>query len=333
MACTYLGFRGWENGSRIAPDSDITQGGVDDVFAYAAGVAHHTGNYSLHIRNITTIRYWVTGTPANLGVSFWIRQVYDYGFRVELTLSTGESLWYVYDSAGSTYDAYVDEVKVADGNAIVFEPNAEYYHLDIYTVVDNAGSMGCKINGQVAINYNGDTLPDGASAEIVDFRLAKTDGGSDVFYFRIDDLAWGTGDYPGDVRVEAIVPTADTAVDDWTPTAGDSYACVDEIPPNTSDYIYTNTNTDETELDLGDFDGADKTILAVQVIMHANEDTADANEIKEGVDSNGTDDTTQHIMSTVWTNYVHFMLNNPDDDAAWEDGDIDALKVRVEAVI
>jgi hypothetical protein len=108
---------------------------------------------------------------------------------------------------------------------------------------------------------------------------------------------------------------------------------VDEIPPNTTDYIYTSTNTDETELELADFTGTGKTILGVQVFARAKEDVATAEQLELGVDSNGTDDTDTKTMTDAWQGYWYFLQDNPDDAAAWEDADIDALKWRVEAVI
>jgi hypothetical protein len=46
----------------------------------------------------------------------------------------------------------------------------------------------------------------------------------------------------GPVRIYAAVPFNDTSVDQWTPASGTPhYPMVDSIPPNFSDYVYSNT--------------------------------------------------------------------------------------------
>jgi len=42
---------------------------------------------------------------------------------------------------------------------------------------------------------------------------------------------------------------------------------------------------------------------------------------------------TEHALSTEWEYYFHTADDNPADSAEWEDADIDALKLRYEAVI
>ena len=68
-------------------------------------------------------------------------------------------------------------------------------------------------------------------------------------------------------------------------------------------------------------------------MVRAKQTTASGEQIEVGVDSNGTDDTTTHNLSTNFAYYMHNMELNPDDAGAWEDADIDALKMRIEAVI
>jgi hypothetical protein len=129
------------------------------------------------------------------------------------------------------------------------------------------------------------------------------------------------------------VPTADTAVDDWTASAGDSYSCVDEVPASDADYIYTDTNADETELALTDWDGAGKTPVLVTAWGRAQESAATGETLNIGVDSNGTDDVTGHVLTSSWRYYDHVMAQDPDGPAAWSDAAIDALLWRVEASI
>jgi len=326
MAIAYLGSDGFDNGLIRLASTQIT--GAD-----ASSSAKHTGNYSLRLGYNGEVKYSVTGTPDNLSCSFWVNLNAAWALadntKISAILSTGEHIGLVWDATNKTFDAYVDDVKVADGT--VFLAANEWFQVQFYTIIDNAGSINVKIGGQESIAYSGDTLPDAAAAE-VSYLYFCGEGAAIGVYF--DDIVWGTGGYLGDCRVEWLAPNADTAVEDWTPSTGvDSYAVVDEIPPNTTDYLYTDLDAQETELELADWDDTDKTPLCVTAWARAYEDVATAESLKVGVDSGGVDDVTEHIMTDNYFYYKHFMSQNPDGPAAWNNASIDALKLRVESVV
>jgi len=296
--------------------------------------AKHTGAYGLHLGYTGWIQYPVTGTPANLGCSFWFRPNYAWAVADRAKFSviletTGEHIGLVWNVITKTFDAYVDGGLVAAGT--IYLADDEYFQVQFYAVIDNAGSINVKIGGQESIAYSGDTLPDGAAAAI-EYVYFYSDGAATGVYF--DDIVWGTGGYLGDCRVEWLAPNADTVVEDWTPSTGvDSYAVVDEIPPNTTDYLYTDTDAQETELELADWDDTDKTPLIVTAWARAYEDAATAESLKVGVDSGGVDDITEHIMTDTYQYWNHVMTQNPNGPAAWDNAAIDALKHRLESVI
>ena len=328
MALAYLGSDGFDNGLLRVRQADYN-GNVAVGSTYK-----HTGAYSLSISwTGAWVRYAVTGTPANCSVSVWLNMdacwnISD-GFRVEFDLSTGETIDLRWDGTNHTFDAYVDDFKVADGTINL--PSTGWFHLQFYAVIDNAGSINVKIGGQESIAYSGDTLPDAAAAEVAYVRFFGT---LNLAGLLIDNLVWGTGGYLGDCRVEWLAPNADTAVEEWSLSTGvDSYALVDEVPPNTTDYLYTDTDAQETELELADWDDTDKTPLCVTAWARAYEDAATAESLRIGVDSGGVDDITEYIMTDNWLYYSHFMNENPDGPAPWDNAAIDALKHRIESVI
>jgi hypothetical protein len=283
------------------------------------------------LTNGSTIKWPVSGTPDNLGLGMWARPNHAWAiYRISAELSTGEFVGIRSDPDNKTYDAYVDGSKVADGTADQIATWAGVWHnVQMYVYLhDTVGEINAWIDGIQILDYEGDTIPAGATGTVVKIRLytfAENVG--------IDDLVWGTGGPPGDIRVDYLVPTADTVVDDWTPTAGDNYSCVDEVPKNDADYVYTTTNGHSDEYELGDFTATNKTIIGVTALARAKQNAATGEQIKIGVDSNGTDDTTTHNLTTNEEYYMHNMALNPDDAGAWEDADIDALKFRLEAVI
>ena len=334
MAIAYLGSDGFDNGA-IRPLSTEFSSAVN-VKIENDGSYVKTGLYSCMLQGTNTwLRYAITGTPANCSVSCWVvvREAWNenLGCGIIFVLTTGEEIALKWDSTDKTFDAYVDGGKVEDGT-IFIDAQGDFFQVQFYAVIDNAGSINVKIGGQESIAYSGDTLPIGASAQVEYIKFYNNIGGVDCM--TIDDVIWGTGGYLGDIRVEWIPPNADTAVDDWLKSVGgDAYAVVDEVPPNSTDYLYTDTNAQSTELELTDWDDTDKTPLIVTAWALAYEDAATAESLKVGVDSGGVDDVTEHIMTDAYQYYNHFMDENPDGPAAWDNAAIDALKHRIESVI
>jgi hypothetical protein len=331
-----LGFRGWESGA--IPNEDTYTGGSSGIYS----ADPRTGVYAIVLGD--AVAYYrvpaLTSTPNNIGIAVawkassncWNK---DNAFRVELHLTSSEIIDIRWEAANQFFDAYVDGVKVADG-AVAGPTYDVWVGVQIYVLVADSGTIKTRIDGVDDIDYSGDTLPAGATAEIEYIYLYNSGGGIGTQLAYYDDFAWGTAtDLPGDVRIgTALMPNADTAVDDFTASAGDSWSCVDETGPNDdTDYIYSDVNGHETELDLQNFDATNKTPIGVNVFAHARQLAGEGQQLKVGVDSGGTDDTGTKNLSTSWAQFVHFLEDNPDDSLPWEDADLDALKVRVEAVI
>jgi len=288
-----------------------------------------TGGYAVR-DNAATARM-PAGGVANPSASFWVypRDPWSYSasiWGVRFDLSTGENIALRWDSTNKTFDAYVDGVKVADGTIIV--PSNDWFHVQFYVVIADAGSIQVKIDGKLSIDYSGDTQP--GAAAVANYFTIYNNVSSYVYY---DDLAIGYGGFLGDIRCIDIRPSADTAQDDWTPSAGDNYSTIDETPPSDADYNETNVDAQADELALGDFDGVTYNPVAVTAWVRAQMLAATGDSIKVGIDSGGTDDVTEHALSTTWQYYFHTADLNPADAAEWEDADIDALLLRYESVI
>jgi len=333
---TILGARSFDCGNSMLNTVDAS----DLANVVASDTTAKTGSYSLRIRTTAATTSWgrwaITGTPANPSVSLWIylNDHYDNDgwSRLRFHLDSGLYIDLRWDATAHTYDAYVNDVKVADGTVEVSVNS--WFHVQFYVVVADAGSIGVKIDGVQSIDDSGDTKPGcETGADYFYIYVANPSAGSTEYSY-YDDLVWGSGGYLSDLRCVDIRPSADTAQDDWTPSTGsDNYAMVDETPESDADYNETNTNAHADELALEDFDGATYTPAAVVACARAKMLAATGDSIKVGIDSAGTDDVTEHSLSTEWEYYFHTADDNPADSAEWEDADIDALKLRYEAVI
>jgi len=332
-----LGALSWESGNLMVNDADRSNG--VEVTSDEA----HTETYSMSLgrSSIGAFMGWgrfgILGSPSNPSVSVWCYLKISYeteatdirGSSIRFLLTTGEYVELRWNATNHTYDAYVDDVKVADGTIEV--SMNDWFQVQFYAVIDNAGSIGVRIDGHQSIDYSGDTQPAGAAgASYVRFQGGAVGTGLPDYY---DDLVWGEGGYLGSLRCYEKRPTADTAQDDWTPSVGENYECVDETPENDADYNSTAVSAQADELVLEDFDGSDKTPRAVVAWLRAREESATGESVKVGVDSNGTDETTTHALSTDWEYYFHVADDDPDGDIPWADAAIDALLLRYESLL
>lgn len=321
---------GWESGNVMVAHSDMSEVNLA-LINYSATYAK-TGAYSLGMRAGAPVwtRYAYPAGISNPSVSVWIHPINVYAgtFRLRFLLSTGEYIDLRWNTGTKCMDAYVNNSLVSSGTVPV-TVSTTWFHVQFNTVIADAGSIGSKINGSTDIDYSGDTQP-GAAATCT-YLYLYSDSGLSYIYF--DDLAIGYGGFLGDIRCIDIRPNADTAVDDWTPSAGDNYATIDETPPSDADYNETNVDAQADELALGDFDGVTYNPVAVTAWVRARMEAATGDSIKVGIDSGGTDDVTESPLSTSWAYYFHTADQNPADAAEWEDADIDALLLRYESVI
>lgn len=296
-----------------------------------------TGTRSFLLTNLSYVYFpfiTPTDTPA---ISVWVRNTgYSWttnsNFRILFYTDDGQSigLWWNIDRL--TYDLYVNSSKVADGACRLEE--ISLHNIRIYGTIADSGSMYAKLNGVDLISYSGDTKP--STSNLIDriyFYAYKTFSWNSCAVYLSSLSINDGGTDPGDRRAQVLMPDGDSSVQ-WTPSTGsDNYALVDEIPPSSSDYLETSTDGHKDLLTLADFTGTGRTITGVTKFVQAWKTTADDQSLKNGVKSGSTEDSTEEILSTSALYYHHGMGVNPDDSAAWEDGDIDGLLTLHEAVI
>jgi len=340
MATTILKAMGWDSGNIMFSGSDYYVSSGNSPITACGG---KTGAYALCHGSSGTGYYnqWfrlaLDGTPNNPSFSAWMymdgaqRTYATSCSRWEFLLGTGQYVEIRWNSTTYTYDAYVNNGLVAAGSISV-GPASGWFHVQMYCTIADAGTIQMKIDGHLSIDYSGDTQPGAVTGATHLYHVAYliAPGG---YYVKVDDLVIGYGGFIGDVRCIDIRPSADTAQDDWTPSAGDNYSTIDESPPSDADYNETNTNAQSDELELGNYDGVTYTPMAITAWVRAKELTANGDSIKVGIDSNGVDDVTESSLFTTTLYHWHTADQNPDGPAAWNDAAIDALKLRYESVI
>jgi hypothetical protein len=107
-----------------------------------------------------------------------------------------------------------------------------------FTINDTTGSFEVRLNGVNVLSATGIDTKNGGTGIIDNIQLFDSTAAKfDDFY--ICDLSGSSNnDFLGDCRIDTILPTSDGTYTSGVPSAGTAhYACVDENPPNTSDYI------------------------------------------------------------------------------------------------
>lgn len=223
---------------------------------------------------------------------------------------------------------------------------ATWYVLEVYAKIANSGGAATvKVNSVTDIGYSGDTA---ASAneyvDIARFGLSYPATATLYHYLRFDDIAINdtTGDFQntwaGQGGVYYMRPVADTATVEWTQSAGTSHwETVDEIPANTTDYIYAREAGSTDLFEVNNLPAEVTSVDMVQVIYQTALEAAGLNVVRDVVSHAGTvySGYTQYITS-ITPNYVYYggtpYYTQPGGTVAWGTAEVAALQAGVEVV-
>jgi hypothetical protein len=186
----------------------------------------------------------------NLMYTGWNRNFFGYTQAVTATYtnpSTG--LRVGINSTGNFIIVNNSTGTVLGTTALTYPANA-WYHIQVKAVFNTgtSGSIELKVDDNSVLNLTGINTS-GAATQI---NMMYVNGISGTWTY-IDDLyvCDGTGtinnDYLGPVGVYTMVPTGAGSSTQMTPSTGANWSCVDELPPNTTDYV-TTTAAGQTDL-------------------------------------------------------------------------------------
>lgn len=321
MPYTNTWYAGWEGGSaKVTSDALVSSWAV----FYTSNADTLFGDYALVVDGITAQTHTYRILCAGSEVYVWAWQKGG-SLRYEVVLTDGSILDLRWDSGH--FDAHVDGGQVAEGAVLV--STTEWVNIQFHVSIANVGGLfESVIDGISDIAYTGDTQP-GALNTIGSIGF-KVTGNITIL---IDCFGFGTGGWPGDLRVSPpILPQSDEAVT-WTPSVGvDNYAVVDEVPLGEADYVSSAVSGQKDKYGLTDWDDTHKTPLAVQVWGRARKDVAAAHQVKLLMDDGTESASPARDLLTSWT-YVSYILESPPGGGVWQDADIDALLAGQESVV
>jgi hypothetical protein len=200
----------------------------------------------------------------------------------------------------------------------------------------SAGVCIVRVNETEVINLTGATASGGITAiDNIYFESRINNTADDMYLLDLVDETATAGrpnnDFLGDVRVAHLLPTADGSAAAWTPsTAGAHFGLVDEVPPNTTDYVSSlGGGTVKDFYQMSDLPSIASVVFGVRTLLYAGKTDAGAAAIKAAIresDGSETIGAAQNLAVT-FTGYGGAFHKVKSAGGVFTPADINALQV------
>lgn len=211
-----------------------------------------------------------------------------------------------------------------------------WYYIEIKYVFGSgtAGSCQIKVDGADYINIT--SIDTAGTAALINSFYFQANGANYYDDFYICDTAGATNNtFLGPISVYTLVPTSNSATVEMTASAGSNYACVDDIPPNTSDYV---TGTAANQIDLYGMTDLPvavnpTTIPGVLLKAKSSKPTANTGQIQMGAKYSAVSSfsTSRSVTQTSYIGNCSVMETQP-DGSAWIKAAIDGIEAGIKVV-
>jgi hypothetical protein len=199
-----------------------------------------------------------------------------------------------------------------------------WYYIELGFVIADSGSTDTR---------------NGGTGDMTEFEVRASSGSS----WYIDDLYLCDGNgsvcntFQGDIRVQAIFPTADGGTTQWTPSTGTThYTLVDEATPNTTDYVSETTAGEKDTFAFGNLTPTSGSVKGVQTLIYASSDDAGSPTMcavyGNGTPASDVDGTTTSPLSTTWAYYIETKDQNPVGSTDWTISSVNGAEFGVKRV-
>lgn len=203
-----------------------------------------------------------------------------------------------------------------------------WYHLGVEVVRSaTVGTCNVYLNGVQVVSLTGANTGSDAVSSIVCASQNNVNVTWDDFYV-CDVATW-----LGECRSSPLVPTSDVSVD-FTPSTGSSnYAVVDELPPDTSDYVYSDVASDRDLYGVTDLSFTPLSIAGVKTSLLARKDDISTRTFRSVLKSGSTTATGATTAAQGSYSFSSDIFpTDPDTSSAWTKSGVDALQIGFEIV-
>lgn len=237
------------------------------------------------------------------------------------------------DGAIEVYDDEVGETSLGRTGQVIVA--ASFQQIETKVVFSaTVGTVEVRVDGVVVLNLSGLNIGAAGAAGVAWHQTDDADSGDAAIPWYIDSVfAWdsaGTNNtFLGPYGVYTLMPTADTAIADWTKSAGvDGFALIDEVPPNTTDYIEAIAAGDESQFAYENLPGDVVSVKAVQTTPMIKKSDTGLGNVQVSIFSDATYAAgADRPVTTAYVYYHDVHDLDPDGAVAWTPTAVNALQV------
>lgn len=201
---------------------------------------------------------------------------------------------------------------------------------------DTTGSVVVKVNTATVLNLtNQDTKNGGTKTVLEGIRFDNQSGQTsqmDDIYLTNGAGAVNTG-FLGDVSIETLFPSGNGNSSQLLGSDADSvdnYLLVDEVTPNTTDYVGSATDNQKDTYAFSNLVHGTGTIRGIQTAMYAAKSDSGARSLAKVIRSGGADfDGADKVLSTSFTGIFEINETDPNTSAAWTIANVNAAEFGV----
>lgn len=213
--------------------------------------------------------------------------------------------------------------------------NTQYLIEGKVFIDDTTGIAQCKLNGVIPleIDFSGDTRAQGTTITKVIIGCVGNSANYNIFGY-LDDVVLDDASWIGDTRIQKLQPTGNGSNSNWTPSTGDRWDCVDEIPASDTDYLTTNSNDVIDTYEASNLSGAVTTVRCVQIQARAvKEGSPTPQNLKLAIRSNGGDylSANKAVPASIKSLFNIWETDPGRSDIAWTPTNVDALEIGIKS--
>jgi hypothetical protein len=148
-----------------------------------------------------------------------------------------------------------------------------------------------------------------------------------------DNVVIDTANWIGKTHVAGLKPNAAGYSAQWTPSTGNNWDCVDEVPAVDTDFVSTNTVGHVDTYGLGDLPSDAAAVRSIQVGARAmKEGAATPQNLNLAVRTTGGDYySSDKLIPTSFGALSHIWENNPGTSNPWTVSEVNAMEAGIKA--
>lgn len=239
-------------------------------------------------------------------------------------------------------------VRASDGGAVIAASEAGIMQNGVWNFIEIEVVLGNANNGQIRVYMNGDPDP------VIDATGVNTANNTNPVAFiglfsnaigshggagstKFDDMyVWDEPERRGPIRIEALPVDGNGAHQDFLPSTGSSNAaCIDEIVPDTADYVIGTTPGQYDQYTMANLSSSVADVFEVNLVMLGQQTGSTIRAVALGVEVDGDTSLGGDIyMGSGFARYERRMLQTPQEvPQPWTKELVDGLILRPQITV